>query len=169
MHTAYIGIGSNIGDRLQNCKAAIDLLKLYPEIKVTRVSRWYKTEAVTLTCGAAVQPDYINGAAEIATSLSPEALLARLMEVEARMGRPKHRPKGEPRTIDLDLILYGNAMIEQNGLTVPHPGLPKRLFVLVPLCDIAPDVVDPRSGLTLSELRALCSATPNPPHTEVLR
>ncbi|MBN1282914.1 MAG: 2-amino-4-hydroxy-6-hydroxymethyldihydropteridine diphosphokinase [Proteobacteria bacterium] len=158
MHTAYIGIGSNLGDRLRNCRAAIDRLASYPEINITRVSRWYETGAIPALQAGAKLPDYVNGAAEIETSLSPEGLLATLQEVEAGMGRTLPRPKGQPRTMDLDLLLFGAETVDMPGLAVPHPGLSKRLFVLLPLCDIAPDAVDPRSGLTAAQMKDLLTA-----------
>ncbi|MFA4971686.1 MAG: 2-amino-4-hydroxy-6-hydroxymethyldihydropteridine diphosphokinase [bacterium] len=155
--TAYIGIGSNLGDRQKNCTAAIDLLAHYRDIKVSDLSDWYETKALPTAGWTLPQPDYVNGVARIETPLPPAELLSRLLEVESRLGRPMERQKGEPRTVDLDLLLYGDMIIDEPGLSVPHPELAKRLFVLVPLCDIAPDAVDPRSGLSAAEMRELLS------------
>ena len=98
------------------------------------------------------QPDYLNGCALLETSLAPEDLLKVLLETETALGRVREVHWG-PRTLDLDLLLYGDRIIELPHLTVPHPGLSDRAFVLQPLADIVPDWVDPRSGLTIEQLR----------------
>jgi len=159
MHTAYIGIGSNLGDRLSNCETGLSLLSLYRGIRIDRVSPWYETAEILVSRSAAPGPDYINGVARIETSLAPEELMARLAEAEARAGRPAHRTRGAPRTLDLDLLLYGQNVIDEAGLRVPHPEMAKRLFVLRPLCDIAPDAVDPRSGLAAWQLLEIVTKT----------
>jgi len=152
-HTAYISIGSNLGDRLENCKKALDILDCLEGISVLGVSRWYESEAETVD-GESLpdEPAYINGAAEIRTSLEPAGLLARMLETEERLGRPRERKKGARRTVDLDLLLFGDELKNTPKLILPHPALAKRLFVLRPLCDIAPDALEPASGKTAETL-----------------
>jgi 2-amino-4-hydroxy-6-hydroxymethyldihydropteridine diphosphokinase len=153
MHrTAYIGIGSNLGDRLAHCKHALELLADRSDIRILRISPWYESDAETLDGAAAPQPPYLNGVVSIATRLTPEALLDALQEIELSLGRPRVRAKGEPRTIDLDLLLLDAERRATQTLALPHPGLSKRSFVLQPLCDIAPHVVDPESGLSAQTL-----------------
>ena len=154
-HAAFIGIGSNQGNRMANCAKALDLLSAEKGIEVVRVSRWYESEAVTDTPPFG-QPPFINAAASISTSLRADELMAVLLRIESKLGRPHPRPKGEQRTIDLDLLLYDDLTLHIDGLDLPHPELPKRLFVLLPLCDIAPDAVHPAIGLTVRDLAARC-------------
>jgi 2-amino-4-hydroxy-6-hydroxymethyldihydropteridine diphosphokinase len=153
MHTAYIGLGSNLGQRLANCQSALKLLGQQEGIEVTRVSRWYESDAL-LDHSPSGQPPYINGAARLDTSLSPESLISALVAVEASLGRPHPRPKGEPRTIDLDLLLYDELVLNTPALTVPHPHMTKRMFVLAPMCDIAPHLIHPVTGRSLNQLMA---------------
>ncbi len=153
MAIVYIGIGSNLGDRLAACEQAVALLRQAPGIAVQRLSPWYVTSAVPVAESPAEDaPDFLNGCAELSTSLEPQELLAALQAIEARMGRPAARPKGAPRAIDLDLLLVGNTVLTAPGLHLPHPELAKRLFVLIPLCAIAPGAVDPVSGCTAEKL-----------------
>lgn len=153
-HTAYIGIGSNLGAREEHCERAVALLAGCGGIRVRACSRWYETASAPPG-----QPDFINGAAEVETELKPQKLLAALQAIEVSLGRPPVRPKGEPRTIDLDLLLYDDLAIELPGLTIPHPGLAKRPFVLLPLCDIAPSLAHPLLGCTVRELASRCRAS----------
>jgi 2-amino-4-hydroxy-6-hydroxymethyldihydropteridine diphosphokinase len=153
MQTAYIGIGSNLGDRVANCEAAVERLRGCPGMEVVRVSRWRETAAMTVEGGPDPSaPAYINGTAAIRTGLSAHELLDAMQLVERSFGRPSSRQKGRPRAMDLDLLLYGSEVIEDSRLSVPHPRLAKRMFVLAPLCDIAPDAIEPRSGLSVREL-----------------
>ncbi|MFA4874689.1 MAG: 2-amino-4-hydroxy-6-hydroxymethyldihydropteridine diphosphokinase [bacterium] len=153
MLTAFIGIGSNQGDRVDNCLRAVDKLRATRGIEVMRVSHWYLSTAVPVAGGPAeAQSPYINGAALLRTTLSAHELLAALIETERAMGRPHPRQKGTARTIDLDILLYGDEIIDEPDLVVPHPELCKRPFVLAPLCDIAPDTIEPKSGLCVREL-----------------
>lgn len=152
--TAFIGIGSNLGDRISNCKKAVSLIE-QSGIKIKKLSRWYETEAFG-KFGPVDGPPFINGAAEVSTSLSPEELLSALMEIEKSFGRPFPRQKGEPRAIDLDILFYGSLILETKRLQIPHPELAKRLFVLIPLCDIAPALVHPVLGRTVRELKIGC-------------
>ena len=155
-HTDYIGIGSNLGDRMTNCAHAMELISEKQSISIARVSRWYETTAMNGPAPSG-QPPFINGALEIGTSLGAKELLCALMDIEARMGRPHPRPKGEPRAIDLDILLYDDLSLNLEHLIIPHPEMTKRLFVLIPLCDIAAGVRHPASGLTIRSLRDLCS------------
>lgn len=152
MHTAYIGLGSNLGKRLANCQSALKLLGRQEGIEVVKVSRWYESDAL-LIGDQLSQPPYINAAAQLNTSLSPLSLLSVLVSVESSLGRPHSRPKGAPRTIDLDLLLYDDLILDTPGLTIPHPQMAKRLFVLAPMCDIAPQFIHTVTGLSLIHLR----------------
>ncbi len=152
-HIVYIGIGSNLGDRLWNCRRAVELLAQYEAMKVVRVSPWYESEAIPVDGGErGPQPWFINGAIEIRTTLSASELLAALQGIEREMGRELPRSKGAPRTIDLDILLYGGAVINEVDLIIPHPELAKRSFVLAPLCDIAPHAVEALSGHSVKQL-----------------
>lgn len=135
MITAYIGLGSNVGDRVGNISRAIELLEKAPGTRVNRVSRAYESEPAYLE----EQPPFVNAVCEIETELGPEALLDHLLMLETDLGRVRERENG-PRVIDLDLLLYGDAEIDAPGLIVPHPGLLERDFVVVPLLEIAPRV-----------------------------
>lgn len=154
-HTAFVGIGSNLGDRERLCLRATELLVGHPAIELVQLSPWYESQAETGDRPVR-QPDYLNGAMELATSLDPEALLGALQEVECALGRPRSRSKGAPRTIDLDLLLYDDIILDLPHLTVPHPELAKRLFALRPLCDIAPVARCPRPRLTIREMLSGC-------------
>jgi 2-amino-4-hydroxy-6-hydroxymethyldihydropteridine diphosphokinase len=146
---AYIGVGANLGDRRGQCEAAVAALGKAPGIRVERVSSWRETAPV----GPVPQGPFINGVVRVATSLGARALLDACLSVERAMGRKRRVPKG-PRVIDLDLLLFGDAVIDAPGLDVPHPEMAKRRFVLEPLAEIAPEVRDPVSGRTAAELLA---------------
>jgi 2-amino-4-hydroxy-6-hydroxymethyldihydropteridine diphosphokinase len=140
-----IALGSNVGDRHATLTSAIEALR--PWVRNLRASSFYDTPYV----GADVQPPVLNGAAVGITSLSARALLERLLAIEHDSGRT--RPYGgAPRTLDLDLILYGDAVIDEPGLVVPHPRFRERRFVLEPLAEIAPDWIDPVIGRTVADL-----------------
>jgi 2-amino-4-hydroxy-6-hydroxymethyldihydropteridine diphosphokinase len=142
MPEAYVGIGSNLGDREENVRRALELLGADPEIEIVAVSTLRKTEPV----GLLEQPDFINGAARVHTGLSPRQLLDRLLELERRLGRVRTGERYGPRTIDLDLLLYGQEIVEEPGLRVPHPRLAERRFVLDPLLDLDPALSVPGRG-----------------------
>lgn len=144
---AYIGLGSNLGDRKANCRKAIELLAAAG--RVTKVSSFYCTEPV----GYREQEYFINAAAQIETDLSPEQLLGLCQRVEHDLGRVREVRWG-PRTIDLDLLLYGNEVVHNHDpdLTIPHPLLAERRFVLAPLSEIAPHALHPVSGKTVERL-----------------
>ena len=140
-----IALGSNLGDRRAHIEAAV--ARLQPDVHAMRVSTLVETAPV----GVAPQPDFLNGVLVGETALTAPALLQRLLAIEAELGRT--RPfAGAPRPIDLDLILYGDRVIEQPGLTVPHPRFRERPFVLEPLAEIAPEMVDPATGRSVAEL-----------------
>lgn len=142
MNRAFLGLGSNLGNRLENCQCAVDLLATHPEIEIFSESNWYESPAMTLP-DTALQPHYFNGVVEIETSLEPPILLKYIKEIEHRLGREEPHVKWSPRTIDIDILDYAGRVFESEILTLPHPGLHKRTFVLVPLCDIAPDWIHP--------------------------
>lgn len=149
MKTAYIGIGSNLGDRHQNCLTALDMLQKTPGCKLTGHSDWYWTEPV----GVMDQERYVNGVASISTELSAHDVLKMLLAIEQDMGRIR-RKRWESRMIDLDLLLFGLEVINDEHLTIPHPLMHERRFVLVPLVQLEPNLTHPSLGLTMSELLA---------------
>ena len=147
MIEAFVGLGSNLGDRLANLATAVALLSREPGFSLRRVSLAYESEPV-----GPPQPRYLNAVAQIGTLLSPRATLRRLQEIEEALGRVR-REKWGSREIDLDLLLYGERLVEETGLRIPHPLLQDRAFALVPLAEIAPAAVHPVSGLTMRDLR----------------
>ncbi len=142
----YVALGSNLGDREAYLWQALGLLSAEPAVKVRRVSSFYETKPV----GNLEQPDFLNAVVQLACSLSPLELLRTLQAIEIRLGRERLVPWG-PRTIDMDLLLFGQETVEEPGLTVPHPRLLERDFVLVPLAEIAPDLILP-DGRRLPEI-----------------
>ena len=147
---AYIGLGSNLGDRAGVIADAVSALGSHPEIEVVRVSTLRETEP----WGPVEQPRFLNGAVAVETAIAPRALLGVLLDVERRLGRVRHERWG-PRTIDLDLLLYGDAVIDEPGLTVPHPRLRERAFVLEPLLELDRSLVVPGQGPVAGLLAAL--------------
>jgi 2-amino-4-hydroxy-6-hydroxymethyldihydropteridine diphosphokinase len=140
---AYVGLGSNLGDREQTLLAALAELAAHPAVEVVAVSRLIDTEPVDYTA----QPRFLNGVAALETELSARDLLGLLLEVERRFGRRREAvPPQGPRTLDLDLLLYGEAEIDEPGLHVPHPRLHERGFVLGPLGELAPGLEVPGLG-----------------------
>jgi 2-amino-4-hydroxy-6-hydroxymethyldihydropteridine diphosphokinase len=149
---AYIGIGANLGEPRETIAAALDLIMAEEGMELVAVSSLRETEPL----GYADQPRFINGAAELETELSPRELLERLLEVERRLGRVRgDGPRFGPRTIDLDLLLYGDEMVDQPGLTVPHPRLHERRFALEPLAELDPSLVIPGRGSVQALLAGL--------------
>jgi 2-amino-4-hydroxy-6-hydroxymethyldihydropteridine diphosphokinase len=144
----FIGIGSNLGDPVERCMEAIHRLSSVSGIKVLRRSSLYRTEPV----GFAEQNWFVNNVIEIRTLLTPHELLEVLQEVEDNMGRVRG-PKWGPRVIDLDILLYSQEVICEEGLEIPHPELHKRRFVLEPLCDLASYVIHPVFGISIRGLR----------------
>jgi 2-amino-4-hydroxy-6-hydroxymethyldihydropteridine diphosphokinase len=149
--TAYIALGANLGDREQNIHTALQELGAMPGTQVLRISKLLANAAVG---GPANSPDFLNAAAEIRTTLDAQSLLSRMLQIEHNLGRDR-REKWSPRTIDLDLLLYDDQIIRSDHLTVPHPLMHTRRFVLEPLAEIAPLVVHPVLRLTIAELRRM--------------
>ena len=144
---ALVGLGSNLGDREAHLRAALRALESGGDVRVVSVSRFTETEPV-----GPPQPPYLNGAALVETSLPPRELLAALKRAEASAGRRPGGVRWGPREADLDLLLYGGATVDDDGLVVPHPRLAERRFVLEPACEIAPDMIHPVLGRTVREL-----------------
>jgi len=143
-----LSLGSNLGDRIAHLDYAVT--RLHDLLRGLRVSRYRDTAPVGV---AGPQPLYLNAAAVGATRLPPRDLLDQLLEIEGERGRERPFPSA-PRTLDLDLILYGGLVIDEPGLVVPHPRFRERRFVLEPLAEIAPDLVDPVTGTTIGQLLA---------------
>jgi 2-amino-4-hydroxy-6-hydroxymethyldihydropteridine diphosphokinase len=147
MHRAYISFGSNLGDRLASCENALAALAALPGCRLGLTSSLYETEPV----GRTDQPHFINGVALLETAGDARWLVGQLLAIEANLGRVRGAKWG-PRTIDLDLLLFDEEIIDSVELTVPHPRLHERRFVLQPLHDIAPDLRHPLLGKTIGEL-----------------
>ena len=150
MKKAYIGIGSNLGDTHGNCRKAIERMGRIPGCSVTGLSELYLTEPV----GVEGQDWYVNGVIAISTSLSPQELIKGLYIIEADMGRVRKERWG-PRTIDLDILLFGQDIIREPNLTIPHPRMHERRFVIAPMVELAPDLVHPTLGKKMTELLAM--------------
>jgi 2-amino-4-hydroxy-6-hydroxymethyldihydropteridine diphosphokinase len=150
MTTAYIGLGSNVGQRSRYLEAALGALRAHPQIEVAAVSSYLENPAVG---GPAGQGPFLNAAAQIETDLEPEGLLDVLKGIEEKLGR-RDGPRWGPREIDLDILLYGDRVIESERLSVPHPRMRERRFVLEPLSEVAPDAIDPVTGRTVRQLLA---------------
>ncbi len=149
MATAYIGLGSNLGDRMATLRSAVQRLQTLG--RITGVSSLYETEPV----GYLEQPAFLNAVVALETALAPVDLLRALLGIERELGRTRSFPNA-PRALDLDLLLVDDVTLETAELTLPHPRLHDRAFVLVPLADLAPEMVHPASGQTVREmLRAL--------------
>lgn len=145
--TAYIGIGSNLGDRHRNCLDAVFRIHRIPDCRVTGVSEWFHTRPI----GVEDQDWYINGAVSVKTKMPAQDLLRHLMAIEKDMGRVRVERWG-PRTLDLDILLFGEEIIDEANLKVPHPRMHLRRFVLVPMAELAPGLVHPALGVSISQL-----------------
>ncbi len=143
---AYIGLGSNLGDRRASIERALERLRPLRVSSIVETEPW----------GRADQPTFLNAVAEIVTDLEPEALMTRLAAIERDLGRARAERWG-PRTIDLDLLLYGDAEIRGDNLTVPHPRLTQRRFVLEGLAELCPDRAVPGTGRTVRQLLEACA------------
>jgi 2-amino-4-hydroxy-6-hydroxymethyldihydropteridine diphosphokinase len=150
---AYVGLGSNLGDRAAYLLLGLSALSRLPETRLLRLSPVYETDPV-----GPPQPPYLNMVAELETELSPKGLLAEMLRVEKALGRER-RERWGPRTLDLDLLLYGDLVLEEAGLSVPHPRLHERAFVLVPLLDLLPEGRHPLLGQSFAELLASLDAS----------
>jgi 2-amino-4-hydroxy-6-hydroxymethyldihydropteridine diphosphokinase len=143
MMRAFVGLGSNLGDREQTLEQAVEALRRLPDTAVRAVSSFRDTAPI----GIVDQPRFLNGAVELETDLPPRELLDALLEIERSLGRDRAGvPPGGPRTLDLDLLLYGDAEIDEHGLRVPHPRLAERRFVLEPLVELDPALEAPAEG-----------------------
>jgi len=163
MPRAYVGLGANLGEREGALRAAVAALDATEGVQVVAVSAFRETDPV----GYLDQPRFLNGAAAVDTTLAPRELLDALLAVERSLGRTREGPRFGPRTIDLDLLLYGDDSVDEPGLTVPHPRLHERAFALEPLAELDPDLVVPGHGQLATLLRKL-SAQPRPvpePHS----
>ncbi|MGZ4111441.1 MAG: 2-amino-4-hydroxy-6-hydroxymethyldihydropteridine diphosphokinase [Tumebacillaceae bacterium] len=149
VHTAYLSLGSNLGDRRLNLRAAIDRLDAHPEIRVTRISPIYETAPV----GYTEQPDFFNLCIEIKTTLSAKKLLEITGSTEVELGRQREIKWG-PRTLDIDILLIDQQVMDTEELTLPHPRMHERAFVLLPLADIAGELTHP---VTLTTVQAMAN------------
>ena len=150
--TVYIGFGSNVGDRVDFCDRAVTLLSLLPHSQVIAVSLLYETEPVN---DGSSPGDcwFLNGVVQLETDITPKSLLSMLREIERSLGRDEDNRSG-PRTMDLDILFYGQRVIDEPGLVVPHPRLHQRRFVLMPLSELDPLWVHPTRHRTISRLLA---------------
>jgi 2-amino-4-hydroxy-6-hydroxymethyldihydropteridine diphosphokinase len=147
MKHAFIGIGSNLGDRQRNCVEAVSKMKEIRGCEFIRRSRWYLTSPV----GVKDQDWFVNGVARVGAEISAHELLERLLSIEAGMGRVRTEKWG-PRVIDLDLLLYGKDIINEADLKIPHPQMHLRRFVLAPLAELDAEVIHPVLGKTVSQM-----------------
>lgn len=152
-HIAYLGLGSNLGDSLSLMRRARQAVQQSPGIQRTAASALYRTAPVG---GPPDQPDYLNGVIEIVTSLDPDTLLLCCQAIETLYGRER-QTRWAARTLDIDLLLYEEQIIDSDTLQLPHPRMAERGFVLRPLCDLAPDLVHPQLGRSMADLLAKIS------------
>jgi 2-amino-4-hydroxy-6-hydroxymethyldihydropteridine diphosphokinase len=150
--TVYIGFGSNVGNRVDFCDRAVTLLSLLPHSQVTGVSLLYETQPVRDKADPG-EGWFLNGVVELETELAPRSLLEMLREIERSLGREEENRSG-PRTLDLDMLFYGQRVIDEPGLTVPHPRLHLRRFVLMPLSELAPLFVHPTRLRSVNQMLA---------------
>jgi 2-amino-4-hydroxy-6-hydroxymethyldihydropteridine diphosphokinase len=148
LHKAFLSVGSNLGDPLRNCRRGIEALCLDGDVQLAACSPFYRTQPVDYLH----QDWFVNAALLIETALTPFELLDKAQGIQVRMGRKSDAIRFGPRTLDLDLILYEDSVIDTPHLVVPHPRMHKRRFVLQPICDIDPMVVHPVLGLTVHEI-----------------
>jgi 2-amino-4-hydroxy-6-hydroxymethyldihydropteridine diphosphokinase len=155
LHIAFVSIGSNLGDPLENCRRAVDRLAALAQVRVTGRSRLYRTAPV----GYTEQGWFVNQVVRVETELGPEALLARLQEIECELGKTPPAVRFGPRVIDLDILLFDRQVLEGPQLVIPHPRMHTRRFVLRPLCDIEPSIVHPVLGRDARSLLAALGET----------
>ena len=153
MTRAFVGLGANLGEREETLRRAVDLLAAEPEVRIVAISTLRETDPVDYLD----QPRFLNGAAAVETDLPPRALLERLLGIEGALGRERTGPRFGPRTVDLDLLLFGGEQIDELGLRVPHPRLHERRFALEPLAELDPTLEIPGRGQVQTLLAALHS------------
>ena len=141
-YPAYVGLGSNLQMPTRQVETALELLGDIPRTRLVTVSSLYRSAPF----GGIEQPDFVNAAAALLTQLAPHDLLAELQDIEARQGRERDDKRWGPRVLDLDLLVHATAVIDEPGITLPHPGIAERNFVLLPLLEIAPELVIPGLG-----------------------
>jgi 2-amino-4-hydroxy-6-hydroxymethyldihydropteridine diphosphokinase len=146
-HQVYIGIGSNVGNKRANFFEAVTRLTKLPDTRVLKESSLYESEPL-----GDAKEWYVNGAVEIETKFKPDMLLKKFKNIERAMGRKKIKKRWGARIIDLDILLYDSAVVKKKNLRIPHPEMPTRKFVLIPLSEIAPQVIHPELGVTISEI-----------------
>jgi 2-amino-4-hydroxy-6-hydroxymethyldihydropteridine diphosphokinase len=151
MTRVYVGLGANLGERERTIRRALALLEAQPDVEVVAVSTLRETEPV----GYVDQPRFLNGVAALETNATPRDVLERLIRVERALGRTRDGPRWGPRIIDLDLLLYGEQIVDEPGLRVPHPRLTERRFVLEPLAELDPGLVVPGAGRVETLLASL--------------
>ena len=145
-YLSVIALGSNLGNSLETLELVLKTIDEVEGITLKKYSSWYQTKPI-----GPQQPDYINGCALIEVTLKPDHLLKTLLKIEDQFGRVRKERWGA-RTLDLDLILYGDLILNTPNLIIPHPHMNERAFVLIPLAEIAPNMIEPKSGLTIIEL-----------------
>ena len=146
-HQVYIGIGSNLGNKKENFLEALLRVAKLPDTRILKESSLYESEPI-----GDAKDWYVNGAIEIETKFKPDMLLKKFKNIERAMGRKKIKKRWGARIIDLDILLYDAAIVKKKSLRIPHPEMPSRKFVLLPLSEIAPQVIHPELGVTISEL-----------------
>jgi 2-amino-4-hydroxy-6-hydroxymethyldihydropteridine diphosphokinase len=146
-HQVYVGIGSNVGNKKENFLEALTRLAKLPDTRILKESSLYESEPLGDS-----KDWYVNGAIEIETRFKPEMLLKKFKNIERAMGRKKVKKRWGARIIDLDILLYDAQIVKKKNLRIPHPEMPTRKFVLIPLSEIAPQVIHPELGVTISEM-----------------
>ena len=146
-HQVYIGVGSNVGNKKENFLEALTRVAKLPDTRILKESSLYESEPI-----GDAKEWFVNGAIEIETKFKPDMLLKKFKNIERAMGRKKVKKRWGARIIDLDILLYDAAIVKKKNLRIPHPEMPSRKFVLLPLSEIAPQVIHPELGVTISEL-----------------
>lgn len=156
VNQVFLSLGSNLGDKKKYLESAIEFLRQSSHIELCKVSSWYETKALTLAGEEEKHPDFLNGVVAIKTNLKPFELLDFCKKMELECGRKQTDKRWQPRTLDIDILFYGDLILENEQLQIPHPSLHQRLFVLEPLKEIAPDFLHPILKKTMLELHEEC-------------